>query len=136
MTSVSLITSLLPEDLHDIAKKFTIPESFLENETPLIEMILRSRSVDTDEEKQNWFNLLPMMNNDQLSRLRDILVKEKEKLEEIEKKYEDKKKEIKEKYINTWEEKWYIKKVEELKSEEEEVSKKEEEEAESLLDMI
>ena len=50
-------------------------------------------------EKQSWFNLLPLMTDDQISKLNDILTREKQKLDEIEKKYEDKKLEIKKKYL-------------------------------------
>jgi hypothetical protein len=99
MTTTALIQKYLPEDLHQIAATYTIPDEFLEDTPDLIELILRSRSIDTTQEKQNWFNLLPLMNATQLQKLRDILVKEKIKLQEIEEKYEGKKQEIKKKYL-------------------------------------
>jgi hypothetical protein len=99
MTDFALIEKYLPKDLHEIAKTFVIPQEFLEDTPDLIEMILRSRSIDTKEEKQNRFNLLPLMNVTQIEKLRAILVKEKTKLAEIEKKYEEKKIEIKKKYL-------------------------------------
>ena len=57
-------------------------------------MLLWSRSIEKPEEKQSWFNLMPLMNDEQIVKLEDILTREKQKLEEIEKKYEEKKIEI------------------------------------------
>jgi len=102
MSNVTLIRKYLPEDIWELAAKFDIPEEFLIDTPDLIEMVIRSKSIDTDEEKQNWFNLMPLMNDEQLVKLRQILEKEKEKLKEIEDKYENKKKDIKKKYLLKW----------------------------------
>jgi len=100
MTQQDLIKEHLKEDLWEQANEYTIPVDFFTKDVELIDMVLRSRSIDTVEEKQNWFNLLSMMNDEQVTKLRGILVKEKTKLEEIEKKYNKKKQEIKDKYLN------------------------------------
>lgn len=136
MIDIDLIKKYLPEDLWEFASKFDIPEDFLLEMNDLIEMVLRSKSIDTDDEKQNWFNLLPLMNNEQTDKLRDILVRERKKLEEIEKKYDHKKMEIKKKYLLKWQKMWYIKKVSEIQKTEQATKTKEDEEAEQLLDMI
>ena len=99
-------------------------------------MILRSRSIDTHEEKQNWFNLLPLMNDEQIEKLRNILLKEKRKLKEIEEKYSKKKQEITKKYVNKREESQYIKKVSHIRKKEAELDAKEDKEAEALLENI
>ena len=87
-------------------------------------------------EKQSWFNLLPLMTDEQIAKLNDILTREKEKLEEIEKKYEDKKLEIKKKYLMKWQNMWYIKKMEDIKAQEAGVAIQEQQEADALLDNI
>jgi BMFP domain-containing protein YqiC len=102
MTTVDLIKQFLPMTLRDQAQLFTIGDQFLQTMPDLIILILNSKSMDTKEEKQSWFNLLPLMNQEQVAKLRDILTREKQKLEEIEKKYEDKKDDIKAKYIQQW----------------------------------
>ena len=102
MTNQQLIAEKLPQDLHEIAKQFTIPDNFLMERTDLVVLVLRSRSLDKQEEKQSWFNLMPMMNEEQIAKLNDILVRESQKLSEIEKKYEEKKVEIKKKYLLRW----------------------------------
>lgn len=136
MADQTLITQLLPKELHDLAAKFDIPDEFLQSETELVVMILQSRSIDTTEEKQNWFNLLPLMNAEQMEKLRSILIKEKTKLKEIEEKYEKKKMEIKEKYLNKRQESGASEKVQEIKDEEKSHAAKDQEDADDLLDLI
>ena len=60
----------------DIRKKF--PE--------LIELILKSESMN-DEERQYWFNILPIMTPDQVQNLREILENERKQLAAIDDKY-------------------------------------------------
>ncbi|HMY80369.1 MAG TPA: hypothetical protein PLW93_04045 [Candidatus Absconditabacterales bacterium] len=93
------IKKYLPQDLWEIAGQFTIPVAFIQNMTELITLILNSKSIDTQEERQSWFDLLPVMNDEQINRLNDILTREKAKLLEIQQNYEEKKTEIKKKYL-------------------------------------
>jgi hypothetical protein len=65
---------------------FSIPEKLIKEDTPLVQLILESESMD-DGERQYWFNLSEVMNSEQVEKLRDILVREKQKLAEIEAKY-------------------------------------------------
>lgn len=136
MTDIDLIVKHLPQDLHEIAQSYNIPDEFLKSMPQLIELVLRSKSMEKPEEKQSWFNLLPMMNDQQINKLNGILTKEKVKLQEIEDKYNKKKEDIKNKYNKRWEQMWYNKHMKELKNKEKETRKKEMEEADSLLDQI
>jgi hypothetical protein len=131
-----LIKQHLPQDLRDVAKQYTIPGQFLETMPELMTLVLRSRSMDKPEEKQSWFNLLPMMNQDQINKLSDILVRERDKLAEIEKKYEEKKLEIKKKYLLRRQNMGYIKKVNEIKQQEAVHAQQDTQEADSLLSQI
>lgn len=133
MANLDLIKQKLPENLWEIAQKFNIPDNFLENEPNLVVLVLNSRSLSKDEEKQSWFNLVPMMNQEQIDKLRDILQREKDKIAEIEAKYEKKKEEIKDKYQSKFNAVEYEKRIENMKSHEENVREKEEQEAEDLL---
>ena len=92
--------------------------------------------MDKTEEKQSWFNLLPLMNDEQIAKLNDILVREKQKLEEIEKKYEDKKLEIKKKYLMKRQNMGYIKKMEDIKTAEAVSTSTEQAQADELLSNI
>jgi hypothetical protein len=133
MANVELIQKKLPQELWQIAMKFMIPDVFLENETDLVVLVLNSRSLAKDEEKQSWFNLVPMMNQDQISKLRDILTRERNKIAEIEAKYEKKKEEIKDKYQARFDAVEYQRKMSGMKNHEEKIREQEVEEAEDLL---
>ncbi len=133
---MNLIKNKLWKELHDYATKFDIPEDFLQDMPDMIEMILNSRSIETSQDKQNWFNLLPLMNSEQIKKLNDILLKEKEKLKEIEEKYEAKKVEIKKKYLQKWQQMWYVKKVSKIQEQEWQQKTQEDKEAEDLLEKI
>ncbi len=136
MANIELIEEKLPKELWENAMKFTIPDTFLEAEPNLVVLILKSKSLAKEEEKQSWFNLIPMMNDDQMVKLRWILNREKEKIAEIEAKYEKKKEEIKDKYQARFDAVEYNKKMSSMKSDESDVREKEMEEADSLLDNI
>ncbi|MBP6910026.1 hypothetical protein KBC03_00260 [Patescibacteria group bacterium] len=136
MANVQLIQKSIPQALWDIAAQYTIPDQFVEKKPQLVAMLLQSRSIEKPEEKQSWFNLLPLMNDEQIAKLEDILVREKQKLEEIEKKYEEKKVEIKKKYLMKRQEMGYVKKVEGIKQAEAKQDAQEDKEAEALLDQI
>ena len=136
MADKSVLSQFLPENLVEYASSFDIPEDFLEADPELIILILRSKALETDEDKQNWFNLLPLMTEEQILKLKDILLKEKQKLDEIEEKYEKKKKEIRQKYLLRWQKLWYIDKIKEIQEKEQAQKSQEEEEAEKLLDML
>jgi hypothetical protein len=68
-TTQTVIQQNLPNDLWDAISEFTITDSTITTHPVIIELILRSKSIDSPEEKQNWFNLLPMMNQEQVEKL-------------------------------------------------------------------
>ena len=131
-----IIAQKLPKELHTIAENLNIAVEIFEKNQELIELLLKSKSIDKIDEKQNWLNLMPMMTEEQILKLKDILVREKQKLDEIEKKYEDKKTEIKRKYLLRRQNMWYIKKVNEIKAQEKANNEKELVEADQLLQNI
>ncbi|MCF7830539.1 hypothetical protein K9M41_00875 [Candidatus Gracilibacteria bacterium] len=73
-------------------KDFTVPEKLVTGDPELVMLIMQSESMD-DGEKQYWFNLTEAMSKEQVEKLRDILVREKQKLAEIDTKYGKKEKE-------------------------------------------
>ena len=83
---LSQITTKTGKTMED----FSIPESLIENDAPLVELILKSESMD-DGERQYWFNLSEVMSAEQTEKLRGILSREQTKLAEIEEKYGEKK---------------------------------------------
>lgn len=136
MSNITIIKRYLPVELHDLAARFDIADEHLADLPDIIRMILISKSIATDQQKQDWFNLLSMMNVDQIEKLRTILLKEQEKLQEIETKYEEKKMEIKKKYLLKWQQMWYVNKISQIREQEEQTKSNDDEEAEKLLEMI
>lgn len=136
MANINLIKTNLPKELRKKAEKFIIPDNFLTTMSDLIILVLNSKSMDTSEEKQSWFNLLPMMNKDQIDKLRDILVREQQKINEIEQKYEQKKSELKSKYSQKWENMVYDKRMEDIKQKEAAHEKIEDQQADNLLKQL
>mgnify|MGYP001005122885 CR=1 FL=1 len=65
---------------------FQVPAELQAKDPALVILVLKSESMD-DGERQYWFNLWSVMNEEQIDKLRDILTREKEKLAAIEAKY-------------------------------------------------
>lgn len=84
-----------------VLAKFDIPETVKKQYPDLIPLILETESM-TDDERQYWFQILPIMTDDQVVRLREILASEKEKLAEIDKEYEREVKSINVKHVAEW----------------------------------
>jgi len=66
-----------------------IPEETQTKYPELVEGIKGSKSMD-NKERNYWLQVLPVMTEEQVNELRDILSTEKKKLAEIEKKYASK----------------------------------------------
>jgi len=127
------IQQYLPENLWKLAETFTIPEKFIINNAPLIQLILESKSLSEHDEKQNWFNLLPIMSQEQIDKLNDILTREKQKLEEINRKYSQKQEEINKKYQQTYNPETYYQAQAKIKAEEDKTREQDLVEADNLL---
>lgn len=76
---LDFIKKYLSEDLWDKAEQYDIPLSFIQNKNELIESILKSKTLNTPQKKQEWFNLFEKMNETQLQKLNTILINEKAK---------------------------------------------------------
>lgn len=130
------ILSLLPENLHSIATNYNIPDEMLHDNTDLVVLVLESKSINEPKEKQSWFDLYSLMNQDQIDKLRDILTREKQKLAEIEAKYQAKQEEIKRKYEETYASGAYQQQQDKIKDSEKASREQEEVEADALLNQI
>lgn len=123
----------LPEHLWKIASEFSIPEAFLIQQNLLIQLILESKSLAEHSEKQNWFNLLPIMSDEQIEKLKDILTREKQKLEEINQKYTQKQTEINQRYQQSFNPATYYQAQAKIQAEEDKAREQELVEADNLL---
>jgi len=136
MVTQEEIQKFLPKEWRDIASNYNIPHDMLENNTDLVVLVLGSKSINESKEKQSWFDLYSLMNQEQIDKLRDILTREKEKLAEIEAKYQAKQEEIRKKYEETYASGAYQQKQDEIRDSEKASREQEAVEADALLDQI
>jgi len=130
------ILKFLPEHLHQVALNYNIPDDMLRDNADLVVLVLESKSINEPKEKQSWFDLYSLMNQEQIDKLRDILTREKEKLAEIEARYQAKQEEIKRKYEETYASGAYQQQQNKIKNSEMASRQQEEVEADALLNQI
>ncbi|TSC78926.1 MAG: Tetratricopeptide TPR3 [Candidatus Peregrinibacteria bacterium Gr01-1014_25] len=85
-TWVILFTMADPATPPPTAAALTIPEEIKQKFPEILQLILGSESMNT-EERQYWINILPIMTPEQLKNLQEILVNEREQLKAIDAKY-------------------------------------------------
>lgn len=66
-----------------------VTQKLREEHPVLVDLILKSESMN-DEERRYWLDILPVMTEDQVKQLNDILQKERDQLAEIDAKYSQK----------------------------------------------
>ena len=136
MTTQENIKNYLPERLREITLNYNIPDDMLVNNSDLVVLVLESKSISEPKEKQSWFDLYSLMNQEQIDKLRDILTREKQKLAEIEAKYQAKQEEIKRKYEETYASGAYQQQQDKIRDSEKSSREQEAVEADALLDQI
>lgn len=136
MTAQENIVKYLPERLHLAASNYNIPDAMFESDADVVVLVLESKSISDQKEKQSWFDLYPLMNQEQIDKLRDILTREKQKLAEIEAKYQAKQEEIKKKYEETYASWAYQQQQDRIRNSEIASRQQEEVEADALLNQI
>ncbi len=83
--------------------KFKIPPAVMQKYPDLVALIKETESM-TDAERTYWFQILPIMTDEQVNKLRGILAKEKEQLSKLDKEYEAELKRINDKHLLEWKE--------------------------------
>lgn len=100
------------------ATKFHIPLIVKEKYPSLIPLILETESMD-DEEREYWFQILPIMTNDQVVKFKQILISEKKQLAKLDAEYEEELEKINQNHIVEWQEFESKQKQEEIEAAEE-----------------
>lgn len=78
---------LAPDAVANIEQRYTIPSSVRERFPDLIPLILTTESMK-EEERDYWFQVLPIMSDEQITKLRGILTNERDQLKKIDTEYE------------------------------------------------
>ena len=94
-------------------EKFEIPDTVKQQYPDLIPLILQTESMN-DDERQYWFQILPIMTDEQVGKLREILMNEKNQLASLDKEYEQELKRINNKHVSEWKEFEYKEKRQKL----------------------
>ena len=72
----------------DDESKLNIPEDVMQKFPEIINLIKSSQSMN-NEERQYWIDVLPIMTDDQMENLQNILDNEKKQIEEAEHEYQE-----------------------------------------------
>jgi hypothetical protein len=92
---------LTEDQLLDIGKRYTIPESVKSAYPDLVALLVKTESMN-DEERDYWFQVLPVMNDEQIVKLRTILVNEREQLKKIDTEYDSEMQKLNEVHKSEW----------------------------------
>lgn len=84
-------------------EKYAIPQLVKEKFPDLVQLIKETESMN-EEERDYWFQILPIMTEDQIKKFRDILVNEKAQLSNLDKEYEQELSKLNEKHMIEWKE--------------------------------
>ncbi len=84
-------------------EKFIIPKSIQDKYPELIELIKVTESMD-DQERQYWFQIMPIMSAEQIEKFRNILQTEKDQLKKLDDEYTAELNRLNEKHLLEWKE--------------------------------
>ncbi len=81
--------------------KFNIPTVVREKYPELVAMIKKTESM-SNEEREYWFQILPIMTADQVTRLKNILQEEANQLAKLDSQYQDELTKLNKKHVEEW----------------------------------
>lgn len=96
-------TDMIAEAAQTTVKKRSVPDNVTQKFPDLEKLIEETESMNKDE-RDYWFQILPIMTDDQIAKFRDILLNEKMQLDKLDKEYENKLEKLNEKHLNEWKE--------------------------------
>ncbi len=85
----------------DASGGYKIPAEVAQMYPELVELIKNAASMN-DDERQYWFSILPIMNPQQIEKLKTILLDEKNKLATLDEEYARELKSINDKHVVEW----------------------------------
>ncbi len=134
-TQTTTATTTSDDANQSLFEKYNIPDTVKEKFGELVPLILQTESMN-DDERRYWFQILPIMTDDQVQKLREILNNEKQQLATLDKQYNQNVEQINQKHVEEWKE--FEHKEEREKIRVEEATTKEQEAAaqENLLSQL
>ena len=83
--------------------KFVVPDLVKQKFPDLPDLLNKTESMN-DEERDYWYQIMPIMTEDQLKKLLDILMNEKTQLKSLDKQYETALNKLNDKHMQEWKE--------------------------------
>jgi len=81
--------------------KYNIPQVVLDKYPELVELIKKTESMSV-EEREYWFQILPIMTEDQVTRLKTILAEEAAQLSKLDDQYQGELAKLNKKHLEEW----------------------------------
>jgi len=82
-------------------KQFTVPQVVTDKYPDLVELIKKTESM-SDDERDYWFQILPIMTEEQVTRLKTILAEESKQLSKLDDQYQDELSKLNKKHLEEW----------------------------------
>jgi len=81
--------------------QYNIPQAVLDKYPQLVELIKKTESM-SKEEREYWFQILPIMTEEQVTRLKNILEQEAAQLTKLDDQYQDELSKLNKKHLEEW----------------------------------
>ena len=81
--------------------KYNVPQVVLDKYPELVELIKKTESMSV-EEREYWFQILPIMTEDQVTRLKTILAEESAQLAKLDDQYQGELSKLNKKHLEEW----------------------------------
>ena len=82
-------------------KQFNVPQVVMDKYPDLVELIKKTESM-SDDERDYWFQILPIMTEEQVTRLKTILAEESKQLSKLDDQYQDELSKLNKKHLEEW----------------------------------
>ena len=120
--------------IKDVEDTYIIPPLIRDNFPDMVKLLFEAESMD-NEEREYWLQIMAVMTEPQVVKLRDILVNEKKQLEALDQKYDKEMNRLSKKRPDI-DEDAMKKRLAKIRKKESKYRTKEEEEAERLLNKL
>lgn len=90
-----------PAKIKAVEQKYPTPELVQQKFPDLIPLIIQTESMN-ESERDYWYQILPIMTEEQIRKFRGILVNERNQLQKLDQEYDNKMKQLNEKHIQEW----------------------------------
>ena len=82
-------------------KQYIVPQVVTDKYPDLVELIKKTESM-SDDERNYWFQILPIMTEEQVTRLKTILQEESSQLSKLDDQYQDELSKLNQKHLEEW----------------------------------